>query len=216
MKVYIEKKDWLSSRFSIVTNVAREDITRNPILEYERMSDKQKDNERQTQVFYGETVQLLGEYKKHSLIRKYDQTIGWIPKSSLSESAATSFILPSLNILSAESFLQTWKGTPYAFGGISDDGIDCSGFTQRYFFQVHGILLPKNSKDQVLNGYTSSFELAKNSDLVFCQTKTGRENHVALFYNKDLWQSRRATGVGFQSISEFLKIFDVIEVKTLK
>src|SRR5690606_32781783 len=45
------------------------------------------------------------------------------------------------------NFIIDWYGTPYKYGGISEDGIDCSGFTNILYKEIYKIQLPRTSKD---------------------------------------------------------------------
>jgi gamma-D-glutamyl-L-lysine dipeptidyl-peptidase len=65
-------------------------------------------------------------------------------------------------------------GVPYLWGGTSDFGYDCSGFTQR-LYRYAGIEIPRNSNWQRDAGEeVKSFDVAKRGDLVFFR------GHVAL------------------------------------
>ncbi|ROR73393.1 C40 family peptidase [Bogoriella caseilytica] len=75
-----------------------------------------------------------------------------------------------------------YNGTPYAFGGSTPAGFDCSGFTQYVFAQV-GISIPRSSGAQQGAGRVVSAAEARPGDLVWAPGHvgiyTGNGNHIA-------------------------------------
>ena len=95
------------------------------------------------------------------------------------------FILSESEI-SRDGLLLTVIGfinSPYMWGGKTVMGIDCSGFTQ-IVFGLHGIKLPRDSKDQALVGESVSMENIKPGDLVFFENKAGNVIHVGIYLEK--------------------------------
>ncbi len=95
------------------------------------------------------------------------------------------FILPESEI-SHEGLLRTaaaFINSPYMWGGKTVMGIDCSGFTQ-IVFGLHGIKLPRDSKDQATTGESVSLANIKPGDLAFFQNKTGKVVHVGICLEK--------------------------------
>jgi cell wall-associated NlpC family hydrolase len=65
-------------------------------------------------------------------------------------------------------------GIPYVYNAPSfwTDMFDCSSFIQ-YIFNVHGIPLPRNSRQQFLVGHHISSRQLRKGDLLFLQRKPG-------------------------------------------
>src|SRR5438270_7176618 len=47
------------------------------------------------------------------------------------------------------AFIDQWMGTPYRFGGLDHDGVDCSGSAVLLEQQVYGINIPRTTGQQV-------------------------------------------------------------------
>lgn len=77
---------------------------------------------------------------------------------------------------SAHRFL----GTPYVFGGTSDSGIDCSGFTMRVFM-ANGIKLPRTADVQYGVGSPVAKGKEEAGDLVFFETYCPGPSHVGIY-----------------------------------
>ncbi len=79
----------------------------------------------------------------------------------------------------AESFL----GVEYVWGGISKQGIDCSGFTNTVYRSI-GVHLPRDADQQYLAGRLVATPKTKDAlrwgDLLFFAGPAGRISHVAI------------------------------------
>jgi peptidoglycan DL-endopeptidase LytE len=71
-------------------------------------------------------------------------------------------------------------GVPYAWGGTSPSGFDCSGFTQ-FVFSKAGVSLPRTSALQYNIGYPVSRDQLKSGDLVFFSTYKPGPSHVGIY-----------------------------------
>lgn len=75
---------------------------------------------------------------------------------------------------------ESWKGTPYRFGGESSAGIDCSALMQRIFRDGLGLDLPRSTSGQALIGQRVDKDALKTGDLVFFKPEqSGR--HVGVY-----------------------------------
>ncbi len=210
--IKIDKSSWLIDTYAQV--LKQDDLIRQPLENYHALTNKEKDQLRQTQVFVGEIVQVLGTHEGLSLVRKFEQTLGWIPSRHLKPSEQTNLIIPRIAPTTAQEFFEHWKGTVYEFGGLSKDGIDCSGFTQLYYLGIHNTVLPKNSRDQRKLGQTTTLEHIQDHDLIFCRPYAEMtSHHVAISFGQQVWHSRRKGGVVCQVMDEFLKEFQVEDVR---
>ncbi len=76
-----------------------------------------------------------------------------------------------------------WIGTPYAYGGHSRKGTDCSGFTMELFLKVYDLKLPRSSAMQQQYAHPLERGELEPGDLVFFATGKSRKrvSHVGLY-----------------------------------
>jgi len=79
--------------------------------------------------------------------------------------------------------------TPYKYGGNSQDGIDCSAFTQNVFSNSLDILLNRSARQQFTQGFpVDNRENLTFGDLVFFNTRRGvRPGHVGIYIGDNLF-----------------------------
>lgn len=75
---------------------------------------------------------------------------------------------------------------PYAFGGTSTFGSDCSGFAQRQFAKM-GIKLPRDSKDQInWDGFKNvALDELETGDLIFWGVSEDKIRHVGVYLSNN-------------------------------
>ncbi|MDA8165015.1 MAG: NlpC/P60 family protein [Desulfobacteraceae bacterium] len=80
-----------------------------------------------------------------------------------------------------EDQLASWRGVPYRSGGLSREGVDCSGFVQLTFRDKFGITLPRTVEELAGVGIPMARGELASGDLVFFGGGSGKRNgHVGI------------------------------------
>ena len=115
-----------------------------------------------------------------------DGTQGWVESSDVED-----FTQWARSRRATEASLvglaKTMLGTPYMWGGNTVKHYDCSGLTKTIYL-MHGIVLPRNAREQIACGVSVPYELDKMrpGDLIFYGRKdeTGKPvsvTHVSMY-----------------------------------
>lgn len=96
-------------------------------------------------------VQRLGQAGGAIVVRGRDGTVGWIEGIVGPEVEAPRLPRPhGDDPLALVRAARPWLDVPYRLGGVTEQGVDCSGLVQRLALDVLGVLLPRHSSDQLL------------------------------------------------------------------
>jgi cell wall-associated NlpC family hydrolase len=97
--------------------------------------------------------------------------------------------------------LRQWQGTPYRYGGLGRDGVDCSGFVYLTFRSRFGIVLPRSTDQQIRVGLNVTDRKLKPGDLVFFST--GLFNHHVGIYlgGRSFIHVSKSRGVSLSSLN---------------
>jgi probable lipoprotein NlpC len=100
-----------------------------------------------------------------------------------------------------KEYFVSWKGTRYRYGGLSHNGVDCSGFVLLTYQDVFGKDLPRTVREQVKEGTKISKASLQAGDLLFF--KTGRfQKHVGIYLEDDLFiHASQSKGVIISSLN---------------
>ena len=213
---HIAQSDWWLNSYARVAGLARTlDILNQPELIFYSLTGKARNRFRQSQVFSCEIVRVLGVVGAFHLVMKFEGTIGWLLIDDLEFSKDVSgfetFISDRMAPL---DFLNFYRGTPYLWGGLSAEGIDCSGLVQLYFLKVSGLVLPKNSRAQRKLICARSPLAACDNDLVFGVSRQSGKHHVGLWFQSKIWHAY-SDGVVAHSWERFSEIIQIEETGSI-
>jgi probable lipoprotein NlpC len=79
------------------------------------------------------------------------------------------------------AFVDQWMGTPYRFGGLDHDGVDCSGLAVLLEQQVYGINIPRTTGQQVNMIKRKYEEELQEGDLLFFDYDGKKFSHVGIY-----------------------------------
>jgi lipoprotein Spr/probable lipoprotein NlpC len=111
-------------------------------------------------------------------------TISVVPNSSseplLSSGASIDINNPAEVKAQLLKQLDEWQGVPYRYGGLTKQGVDCSGFTHVTFAEQFGINLPRTTGSQALKGVVVEQSELLPGDLVFFNTGY-KQRHLGVY-----------------------------------
>jgi lipoprotein Spr len=92
----------------------------------------------------------------------------------------------TLDSSNLDNYVHQWLKSPYKFGGMNKNGVDCSGFTLRVMGDVYHIKIPRTAEDQYKDGRKVSDGRRRDGDLVFFRNVRGRGiDHVGVYLGKN-------------------------------
>ncbi|HCN82953.1 MAG TPA: glycoside hydrolase, partial [Sphingobacteriaceae bacterium] len=82
-------------------------------------------------------------------------------------------------------FIDEWMGVPYRDGGMTKDGVDCSGFTTLLEKEIFDSSLPLTARQMAENVKRKYEEDLKEGDLVFFDLSGQKFSHVGIYLHNN-------------------------------
>ncbi len=131
-----------------------------------------------------------------SLIQLPDGTVGWVDSELVggggtqpSSDPWGSYVRPHVGraidprsgtLSGVARIARSRLGRPYRWGGNRTEAADCSGFIQSVLYEGAGILLPKNTRDQMRKGSRVAATGVRPGDVLFVRGRNKNLMHVGL------------------------------------
>ena len=108
--------------------------------------------------------------------------VGWVAAEFVAPAAAPQ--PPGAGTSALVQLAMKLLGAPYAYGGTTPDGFDCSGYTSYVFRQV-GVELPRTAAEQAALGQAVALADLRPGDLLFWNTDGNGISHVGIYVGDD-------------------------------
>lgn len=156
---------------------------------------------RDSQLLFNEEIEILekkGDWVRVAALKQPRFKMGWHPYEGwvhLSEIDEKKMpgshpLFQNINRQQLVEEAREFVGVPYLWGGLSSEGIDCSGLIH-LLYRAQGVTIPRDAHDQFL--YGQRVEKLLPGDPLYL-AKNRRINHVILFLEKGLFIEAPETG----------------------
>jgi len=133
---------------------------------------------------------------------------GWVHTNQIGDGVNPVWLTPHTGDFLREAM--RFRGTPYKWGGMSRQGIDCSGLVHMAYRKAYGILTPRDACDLEDYGRRLSWKNLQPGDLIAYGDRdhplSGGASHVAIWMGQGkILNARKDTGVVIEQEPDWLR-----------
>lgn len=100
-------------------------------------------------------------------------------------------------------YYESWLGVPHRMGGMTKQGIDCSGFVYKVYYEVYKIKLPRTASQMAEVVDKVNLNELKEGDLVFFRRGTAKPHHVGIYLKDNTFvHTSSSRGVTISSLQD--------------
>ncbi|MBT3647672.1 MAG: glycoside hydrolase [Betaproteobacteria bacterium] len=134
------------------------------------------------------SILVLGSCSKSRKASARNSTKSKTERSIVNRYAQKMEVAPSeLKNRELYSFISSWEGAPYKYGGTTSSGVDCSGFVMRLYQDVYSQSLPRTTADLSKSIHKKSPSKLHEGDLVFFDINGKKWSHVGVYLHNDFF-----------------------------
>jgi len=103
-----------------------------------------------------------------------------------------------------KDYAREFIGVPYLYGGVTRQGMDCSGLVVRIYRDIYGFTLPHSTAQLYRRGKWVSVRALRTGDLVFFWTESrNKPSHVGLYLDSGAFiHASSSRGVVISKLTE--------------
>lgn len=125
--------------------------------------------------------------------------------TELQEKYAQVLGVPAANITNQTlyTFVDDWLGTPYAYGGTTQSGVDCSGFSGVLYSEVYGQTLTRRARDIYDQSKNVKEKDLQEGDFVFFKIESSKVSHMGIYLQNGYFiHASSSRGVVINNLTE--------------
>ena len=131
----------------------------------------------------------------------YKETPSLLQKTDIKQEKV--FTLKNSNAISLALYeeYEKWKTTPYLYGGVDKNGVDCSSFVQSMYYNALGVYVPRTTSLQEKYGRFIKKRELREGDLIIFNTAFSSKHSAIYIERGNFMHASSKYGVSISNIN---------------